>query len=111
MALQVFADAVQVSLQLVHPGMLLSVLVQDAVQVEVEDVGMEAADLHVALEEDEMLVNTLFFSKYSALIEISVKLMFGQTHLVSVGFGHQSDTGVLLQLFSLSLKREINTSD
>lgn len=64
LGLQVAADAVEVSLQPVHAGMLLAVFVQDVVQVEVEDVGVEAADLHVVLEETEI------FSKGSALMEM-----------------------------------------
>lgn len=49
MSLQVTADAGQVGLQPVHAGMLVDLAMQDVVQVEVEDVGVEAADLQVVL--------------------------------------------------------------
>lgn len=51
MSLQVLADAAQVDLQPVHVMVLAAAVRQDAVQVEVQDVGVEAADLQVVLEE------------------------------------------------------------
>lgn len=51
MSLQVLADAAQVDLQPVHVTILVAAVRQDAVQVEVQDVGVEAADLQVVLEE------------------------------------------------------------
>lgn len=38
-----------------HVGMLVVIVRQDVVQVEVEDVGVEAADLQVVLKEQEKL--------------------------------------------------------
>lgn len=49
MCLQVLADSGEVSLQPVHFGMPVVTVTQDIVQVEVQDVGMEAADLQVVL--------------------------------------------------------------
>lgn len=51
MSLQVLADAAQVDLQPVHVMILVAAVRQDVVQVEVQDVGVEAADLQVVLEE------------------------------------------------------------
>lgn len=51
MRLQVSADAAQVHLQLVHVMILVVIVMQDVVQVEVQDVGVEAADVLAFLEE------------------------------------------------------------
>lgn len=51
MCLQVPADAAQVDLQLVHVMIVVAIVMQDVVQVEVQDVGVEAADVLVVLEE------------------------------------------------------------
>lgn len=51
MSLQVLADAAQVDLQPVHVMILVAAVRQDVVQIEVQDVGVEAADLQVVLEE------------------------------------------------------------
>ncbi len=53
MSLQVLADAGEVGLQPVHAGMLVVTVTQDVVQVVVEDVGVEAADLQVVLNKEE----------------------------------------------------------
>lgn len=50
MVLQVGADPGQVGLQLAHAGVRVLVVTQDVVQVEVEDVGVKAADLHGVLD-------------------------------------------------------------
>lgn len=49
--LQVLADAAQVDLEAVDVAVLAVVVRQDVVQVEVQDVGMQAADLHVVLQQ------------------------------------------------------------
>lgn len=52
--LQVLADAAQVSPQRVHAVVVVALVFgQNLVQVELEDVGVEAADTHVVLEEVE----------------------------------------------------------
>lgn len=51
MSLQVLADAAQVDLQPVHVMILVAAVRQDVVQIEVQDIGVEAADLQVVLEE------------------------------------------------------------
>lgn len=51
MVAQVQADAAEVDPQAVHVGFLAAVVRQDVVQVEVQDVGVQAADLHVVLRE------------------------------------------------------------
>lgn len=51
MSLQVLADAAQVDIQPVNVRVIGVVVRQDVVQVEVQDVGMEAADLNVVLQE------------------------------------------------------------
>jgi len=53
LSLQVLANAGEVGLQPVHVGVRVVALVQDVVQVEVQDVGVQAADLQVVLEEAE----------------------------------------------------------
>lgn len=53
LSLQVVADAAQVDSQPVHVSAVAVVMRQDLGQVEVEDVGVQAADLHVILEEGE----------------------------------------------------------
>lgn len=47
---EVFAGPVEVRVQLVHSGVLVADVVEDVVQVEVQDVGVQAADAHVVLE-------------------------------------------------------------
>lgn len=74
LSLQILADPVEVGLQPVHVGMLTAVFVQDVVQIEVEDVGVEAADLHVVLEEEEKLGNMETFRKRSAQVCPVLKL-------------------------------------
>lgn len=51
MSLQVPADTAQVDIQPVNVRVIVVVVRQDVVQVEVQDVGMEAADLNVVLQE------------------------------------------------------------
>lgn len=46
---QVLADTGQVGLQSFHAGMLVVMVTEDVVQVEVQDIGVEAADLHMIL--------------------------------------------------------------
>lgn len=49
MGLEILADSGEVRLQVVHSGMLVVTVTQDVVQVVIEDVGVEAADLQVIL--------------------------------------------------------------
>lgn len=49
MGLEILADSGEVRLQVVHFGMVVVTVSQDVVQVVVEDVGVEAADLQVIL--------------------------------------------------------------
>lgn len=51
MCAQVEADAAEVAVQSLHVLVLGAVVRQDVVQVEVQDVGVQAADLHVVLRE------------------------------------------------------------
>lgn len=53
MTLQVLADAGEVGLQAVHADVLVVTVTQDVVKVKVQDVGVEAADLQVVLEEGQ----------------------------------------------------------
>lgn len=48
---QIEADAAEVDPQPLHVLVLSAVVRQDVVQVEVQDVGVQAADLHVVLKE------------------------------------------------------------
>ena len=51
MSLQIAADAVEVGLQALQAGELVVMARQNAVQVKVQDVGVEAADIQEVLEE------------------------------------------------------------
>ncbi len=53
MSLQVLADAAQVDPQPMQMSIVAVVVRQDLLQVEVEDVGVDAADVHAVLEEVE----------------------------------------------------------
>lgn len=48
---QIEADAAEVDPQALHVVVLSAVVRQDVVQVEIQDIGVQAADLHVVLEE------------------------------------------------------------
>lgn len=102
MGLQVLADAVQVRLQLVHVVMLVAMVREDVVQVVVQDVSVEAADLQVVLYGGRGGGGR----GQSLGPSYTVKLHFLRADLVSVDFGHQPDAGVLLCLHVLSLKTE-----
>lgn len=113
MSLQVLADAGEVGLQPVHAGMGVVTVTQYVVQVVVEDVGVEAADLQVVLEEgersevgfesgerDSSLLLMIFF-----FYLVTSQERLNDSHLVRVDSGHQSGAGVVLRLQTLSLKR------
>lgn len=100
MGLQVLADPAQVDLQPRHARMRVVAVTEDVVQVEVEDVGVEAADLHVVLKGGGDEVRGRVGSGQE-----NVTVTGGDSHLgvQSVDFGHQSGAGLVVQLQILSL--------
>lgn len=105
MGLQVLADPAQVDLQPRHARMRVVAVTEDVVQVEVEDVGVEAADLHVVLKGGGDEVRGRVGSGQE-----NVTVTGGDSHLgvQSVDFGHQSGAGLVVQLQILSLTGKKN---
>lgn len=80
MTLQVLADAGEVGLQAVHADVLVVTVTQDVVKVKVQDVGVEAADLQVVLEEGQRSevrrTNTNRSGLFFVLLQVVKTLLF-----------------------------------
>lgn len=97
MRLQVPANPTQVGLQSLRVCVVAAVMRQHVVQVKVQDVGVDAADLQVILETVRGQSRSLLWRFSDGGTD---------THLIWLDVGQQTDTGVILLPLSLNTEKQ-----